>query len=291
MAHHAASTERRLLLSLALALALFATEVGGALIGGSLALAADAGHLFVDVLGLAGTLVVLRLGSRPPSGPHTYGMRRLEVLAAFLNALLLLGICLVILVEAWGRLAHPAPVEPGVIGVVAVAGLVANGTSVLLLRRDAAHSLSLRGAYLDVLADTFGSAAALVGAVVVALTGFPSADAIAAAVIALLIVPRAWGLLRDAARVLLEVAPRDLDLDDLRRHLLGLRQVTGLHDLHAWSLDTHRRVVSVHLVVEEGAGTELLDDVSGCLDVHFGIRHATVQVERGDARPCLDAHW
>jgi cobalt-zinc-cadmium efflux system protein len=154
-----------------------------------------------------------------------------------------------------------------------------------LLRRGQAESLNLRGAYLEVLGDLLGSAAVLVAALVIALTGFQAADPIASALIGVLILPRTWRLLREAVDVLLEAAPKGLDLADVRRHLLETPGVADIHDLHAWTITSGQPVLSVHVVLQQGADAgKVLDGVGACLAGHFDVEHSTFQLEQPEHR-------
>jgi cobalt-zinc-cadmium efflux system protein len=280
-AHSAAEAHRgRLVAVLLLTVGILAVEVAGGLLSGSLALLADAGHMLTDVAGLSLALLAVWFAGRPATAGRTFGYYRVEILAAVVNAVLLFGVAAFVLVEAWRRLWEPPKVASGLMLAVAVVGLAANAVSMWLLRRGQAESLNLRGAYLEVLGDLLGSAAVIVAAVVIALTGFQAADAVASALIGLLILPRTWGLLRDAVDVLLEATPKGLDLDEVRRHILEAHGVVDCHDLHAWTITSGMPVLSVHVVVEDAvAGPAVLDRLSGCLSDHFDIEHSTFQLE------------
>ncbi|HJU01456.1 MAG TPA: cation diffusion facilitator family transporter [Actinomycetes bacterium] len=209
----AAATYRgRLGAVLAITVAVLVVEVVGAALSGSLALLADAGHVLADGAGIGLALLAIRFAARPASPQRTFGYYRLEILAAVVNAVLLFGVAGFVLIEAWRRFSEPPEVASGLMLAVAAAGLVANAVSMWLLRRGQAESLNLRGAYLEVLGDLLGSVAVLAAAAVIALTGFQAADAIASALIGVLILPRTWRLLREAVDVLLEAAPKGVDL-------------------------------------------------------------------------------
>jgi cobalt-zinc-cadmium efflux system protein len=275
---------RRLLLVLALTLALLAAEIVGAVLSGSLALLADAGHMATDAAGIALALGAVSLAQRPARGRRTFGWQRIEILAAVANGLLLLGVAGYVLVEAIRRIGQPPEIGSGLMLVVASVGLVVNLVSLTVLRGGRGESLNIRGAYLEVLADAFGSVAVIVAAVVIAATGWTPADIVASVLIGFLVVPRAWHLLREAFDILLEAAPRGVDLDDVRSHILGVDGVLDVHDLHAWTITSGLPVLSAHVVVTDealaaGHGGQVLDALCVCLGEHFDLEHCTFQLE------------
>lgn len=287
----AAGADRRVLLPvLAIGITILVLEVIGAYVAGSLALAADAGHVLTDVVGVALALGAIRLADRPPSDGRTFGWYRAEVLAASLNGVLLLGLVAYLLFEAWQRLGTAAAVAAGPMLVVAVIGGLGNLVSLWLLRGPGQRSLTMRGAYLEVLGDLLASVAVIVAAVVVALTGFVVADTIASLLIAAMVAPRAWALLRDSLDVLLEATPRGLALDEVRRHLLQAEGVADVHDLHAWTITSGQPVVSAHVVLTPQADPgRVLDEVCRCLSGDFDIEHSTIQLETADRRRLEEA--
>ena len=275
----------RLSAVLAITVAVLVVEVAGAALSGSLALLADAGHVLADGAGIGLALLAIRFAARPASPQRTFGYYRLEILAAVVNAVLLFGVAGFVLVEAWRRLTEPPAVASGLMLAVAAAGLAANAGSMWLLRDGQQHSLNLRGAYLEVLGDLLGSVAVLAAAAVIALTGFQAADPIASALIGVLILPRTWRLLREAVDVLLEAAPKGVDLAEVRQHLIGTPGVTDVHDLHAWTITSGLPVLSVHVVLERGADAgKVLDGLGDCLAGHFDIEHSTFQLEQPEHR-------
>jgi cation diffusion facilitator family transporter len=274
----------RLVVVLALTLAVLAAEVVGAALSGSLALLADAGHMATDADGLALALAAVGLAQRPARGRRTFGWQRVEILAAVANGLLLLLVAVYVLVEAIRRIGQPPEIGAGLMLVVASVGLVVNVGSLAVLHRGRDESLNVRGAYLEVLADALGSVAVIVAAVVIATTGWTPADIVASAVIGCLVVPRAWHLLREALDVLLEAAPRGVDLGELRTHILGVDGVLDVHDLHAWTITSGLPVLSAHVVVTDealaaGHGGRVLDALCSCLGEHFDLEHCTFQIE------------
>lgn len=279
-----ASDRRRLRQVLVVTSTVLVVELVGAWLTGSLALLADAGHMATD----AGA-VVLALGASYvaglPGGPRsTFGYHRAEILAAMLNALVLLGVCAYIGYAGVTRLADPAEVEAGAMIGFAVVGLLANAVSMAILSRSETGSLNLRGAANEVFADLLGSVLVVIAGVVILTTGWDRADAVASLVIAVMILPRSLVLLRDAAVVLLEIAPAGLDLADVRAHLAGVPGVVDVHDLHAWTITSGIPSLSAHVTVtdealaERGVGA-ILDDLCVCVAEHFEVRHATFQVE------------
>jgi len=279
----AAANRGRLVAVFAMTLGVFVVEIVGGLVSNSLALLADAGHMFTDVAGIGLALLAIWFAGRPANGGRTFGYLRLEILAAVVNAVLLFGVSAFILFEAWRRLFEPPEIATGLMLAVALVGLAANAVSLFLLRKAQGESLNMRGAYLEVMGDFAGSAAVIVAAIVIALTGWTPADAVASAVIGLLIIPRTWRLLREAVDVLLEATPKGMDLDEVRSHILRAKGVADIHDLHAWSITTGMNVVSAHVVLDKGADPPaVLDELCRCLSGDFDIEHSTFQLESSD---------
>jgi cobalt-zinc-cadmium efflux system protein len=259
---------------------LFVLELAAGFAANSLALLADAGHVFADVSGMLLSLVAIRIASRPPTGARSFGLYRLEMLAAAANAVLLLGISVVILVEAIRRLAAPPDVQPALVIVVAIAALGLNLFALRLLSTGQRESLTMRGAYLEVIGDLMGAGAVLAAGAVIALTGWHPADALASIVVAVLIVPRTVRLLRDSVDVLLEATPKDVDLVVVARHIRDAPGVLDVHDLHAWTIKSGMNVVSAHVVLsEEGKPGDVLDHLATCLSADFDVNHSTFQLE------------
>ncbi|RZU30585.1 cation diffusion facilitator family transporter [Blastococcus saxobsidens] len=275
---------RRLAVVLVLTVGVLVAEVVGAVVSGSLALLADAGHMATDAAGIALALGAVTLAQRPAAGRRTFGWQRAEILAAVANGLLLLGVAGFVLVQAVRRIGDPPEVDSGPMLAIAAVGLVVNLAGLLVLRRGQGQSLAVRGAYLEVLADALGSVAVIVAAVVIATTGWTPADTVASLAIGALVLPRAWHLLREALDVLLEAAPRGVDMDRVRAHILGVEGVQGVHDLHAWTITSGLPVLSAHVVVSDealaaGHGGRVLDALCSCLGDHFDVEHCTFQIE------------
>ena len=239
----------RLLGVLAITVSVMVAEVIGGLISGSLALLADAGHMLTDAAGVGLALLAATFAARPTTPERTFGFMRSEILAAVINALLLFGVAGFVLIEAVRRFREPPEVSTGLMLTVATVGLVANAGSLLLLRSGQQASLNVRGAYLEVLGDLLGSVAVIVAAIVIRLTGFTQADAIASAAIGLMILPRTWALLREAVGVLLEATPKGVDLTEVRKHINDTPGVLDVHDLHAWTITSGLPVLSAHIVI------------------------------------------
>ena len=291
--HSAAHASRnRLVIVFGVTLAVLIVEVIGGLASNSLALLADAGHMLTDVVGIGLALGAIWIAGRAPDRGRSFGYLRLEILAAVVNAVLLIGVAAFVLYEAWQRFSHPGEVTSGVMLAVALLGLVANGVSLYLLRQGQAASLNMRGAYLEVMGDFAGSAAVIVAALVIAATGWTQADALASAAIGILILPRTFGLLREAVDVLMEATPKGLDMDVVRSHILEAPGVRDVHDLHAWTITSGLNVVSAHVVLDPGADPpNVLDHLCTCLAGIFDIDHSTFQLETADRRRLEeDAH-
>lgn len=279
-----AGNRAKLALVLGITVAVLVVEVVGAVVSGSLALLADAGHMLTDVAGLTLALVAARLLLRPANDQRTWGYHRAEVLAAAAQAAVLLAVGGYIVVEGVRRLVDPPTVETGAMIVFALVGLAGNAVAISVLASARADNLNMRAAFLEVVNDALGSAAVLVAAAVVALTDWWRADAVASLVIGALIVPRTVRLLRESVDVLLESTPKHLDLGLVREHVLNVEHVQAIHDLHASQVATGLPTFSAHVVVDDacfhdGHLTTLLDEIQGCLAGHFDVEHSTIQFE------------
>ncbi len=259
-------------------------EVVGAWITGSLALLADAGHMATDAGAVVLALGASYVAARPGGARSTFGYHRVEVVAALVNAVVLLGVCGYLGWTGIGRLTDPPDVDgAGLVGF-AVIGLLANAASLNLLRGGDSSSLNLRGAMNEVFADMLGSVLAIAAGVAIWVADWQYADPIASLLIAVMILPRAVLLIRDSGRVLLEIAPADLDLDDVVHHLAHAPGVVNVHDLHAWTITSGMISLSAHVTVtdeilaEQGVGA-VLDALTDCVATHFDVRHTTFQVE------------
>jgi cobalt-zinc-cadmium efflux system protein len=259
-------------------------EVIAGVLSGSLALLSDAGHMLSDVGALAVALWAIRLAARPASGAWTFGWKRAEILSAAGNGITLLVVSSIVTVEAVSRLLHPPEVAGGAVIVVAAAGVAVNVTAAWVLARADRASLNIQGAFRHVLTDLYGFTGTLIAGVIIVVTGWTRADAIASLVVVALMLKAAWELLRDSGRVLLEAAPEGMNLEDVRAHLLGTDHVRGVHDLHVWTVTSGLPALSAHIVVDDscfhdGHAPQLLDALQACLTGHFDVEHSTFQLE------------
>lgn len=284
--HAAAAGSRRLAVAFGITAALFAAQVVGSIVTGSLALLVDTVHMLTDVAGLGIALAAQRLVRAAPSGRRTWGLVRVEVLAAAAQAAALLIVALVVVVEGVRRIAEPTEVPGPLLLVFGAVGLAGNLVALAVLAGGRGSSLNLRAAFLEVVNDAIGSVAVIAAAVAIWLWGFQQADLIASALVAVLIVPRSIALLRDSGRILLESTPQELDLDDVRAHLMEVEHVLSVHDLHASTLGTGLHQLTAHVVVEEscfadGHAPRVLDLLQECAAEHFplSLEHATFQLE------------
>lgn len=272
----------RIVLGLALTVLLIQAVV--AYFTGSLALLADAGHMLSDSFGLAMALVAISVAQRPAGDRRTYGFHRTEVLAAGANGLILLGMCAVIVVGAVGRFNDAPSISAAPVLVAGLLGLAVNVVGLVLLRSGSRESLNVRGAYLEVLGDALGSVAVIVSAAIIAITGWYTADVLASLAIAALIFPRAISLLRDVVNVLMESTPSDVDIEQIREHIIETPGVADVHDLHVWTITSGMPVMSAHVVMDASIediaqAHEVLDQLTSCLSEHFDVAHSTFQLE------------
>ncbi|MCB4823250.1 cation diffusion facilitator family transporter [Roseicella aerolata] len=281
--------ERGFVPAIALNLGFVGLEAAAGIIGGSLALLADAGHNLSDVLGLLLAWGAVRLARRLPSGRRTYGFHRGTILAALGNAMLLLVAVGAIMLESVRRLVEPEPVAAGLMLWVAAAGIVVNAGTALLFARGREADLNRRGAYLHMVADAGVSAGVVAGALLIQATGWLWVDPVLGLLIAGVILAGTWGLLRDSVDLAMDAVPRGIDPEAVREFLAVQPGVAEVHDLHIWALSTTETALTAHLV-RPGAGTDdaFLATLGRELRARFGIGHATLQVETGDpAHPCL----
>jgi len=273
----------RMVIAAAILTVFFAVELGTALAIDSIALLADAGHMLTDLVAMFMGLTAVLLAKHGSASPsRTYGWHRAEVFTAVANAVLLIGVACFILFEAVERLGGGAPEVPGVpMIVVAVAGLLANAAVMLLLRSQSESSLAVKGAYMEVVADTVGSIGVLIAGIVTVTTRWPYADVVVAVFVALWVLPRAIALARAALRILSESSPSHIDVDELRAALCAVDGVSEVHDLHVWTLVPGKDMVTAHLT-SGGDSARVLDDARAVLAAR-GLAHATVQVEPPDA--------
>ncbi|GAT74873.1 Co/Zn/Cd efflux system component [Microbacterium sp. HM58-2] len=292
-----ASHRRLLAISLSLTATIMVVQVVGAVLTGSLALLADAAHMFTDASALVIALIAAAVAARPADDRRTFGYQRAEVFGALVNAVILIVLAGWVGVEAVGRLIDPGEVEVagGLMLFVAVVGLIANAISMWLLSRAQRTNINVRGAYLEVMGDLIGSAMVIVAALVIVTTGWMPADAIASLFIAVMIVPRAISLLREVFSVLAESAPKGTAVSEIRRHLLDYEGVVGVHDVHVWQLTRGAPVFTAHVSVvpallADGRSAKLLSDLQTCLADHFDVEHSTFQIEPAEQSDCEPHH-
>lgn len=291
------SNRRLLTISLCLTATVMLVQVVGAILTGSLALLADAAHMFTDASALVVALIATAVAARPADDRRTFGYQRAEVFGALINAVILIVLSVLVAIEGVKRLLEPAETEVAgpLMLVVAVIGLIANAVAMWLLSAAQKTSINVRGAYLEVLGDMIGSAAVIAAAIVIVTTGWMPADAIASLLIAVMIIPRAISLLREVFSVLAESAPKNTHVSEIRDHLLAFAGVRSVHDVHVWQLTRGAPVFTAHVKVDPallatGRSDLLLEQLQGCLADHFDVAHSTFQIESAEAGECEEAH-
>jgi cobalt-zinc-cadmium efflux system protein len=285
--------QRRLAAAFALTVGFLVVQVVAGIVTGSLALLSDAGHMATDALGLAMALIAIHLANRGGRDTQqTFGLYRLEILAALANAVLLFGVAGYILVEAARRLSDPPEIASGVVLVVGILGLAVNLVSFALLRPGAGESLNVQGAYLEVVADVLGSIGVIVAAIVMTFTDWWWVDPVIGAAIGVFILPRAWRLGREALRVLVQAAPAGTDLAAIDAELRAIPGVVDVHDLHVWTLTSDMEVATAHVMVAAGTDAHaVLDRARSLLRERHRLDHATLQVEPDDHHGCDEVSW
>jgi len=284
--HHApgevtADNARRVLLALLLTGGFMLVEVVGGLLTGSLALLADAGHMLTDTAALAFAWMAFRVARRPNDARRTYGYHRFQVLAAFVNGVTLVAVVGWIVIEAVRRIFAPVEVLAGPMLAIAAIGLLVNLTALWILRGGDRANLNLEGAAVHVLGDLLGSAAAILAAAIILWTGWMPIDPLLSVLVALLVLRSAWFIVRRSSHILLEGAPDWLDVEALRRDLVAaVPQVDDIHHVHAWMLTNERPLMTLHATVNPGADSHAaLLAIRGFLEQHYGVGHATIQIE------------
>lgn len=275
-----AADRRLVMLALALILAFMLLELGLGVVAGSLALLSDAGHMLTDALALALSLVVMRLALRQPRGALTYGLRRTEILSGLANGISLLVIAAVVVVEAVQRLLSPPVVEARLVLPVALVGMGVSLLATWQLARAQRQSLNIRGSLQHLLTDLLGFAGTALAAVVILLTGFMRADALASLLVAAVMVRTGWNLVREAGAVLLEAAPQDLDADRVAAALRSHPRVVNVHDFHLWEITSGMPALSAHVLVAPGEDChEVRRELEHALQHDFEVAHTTLQVD------------
>jgi cobalt-zinc-cadmium efflux system protein len=276
----------KLTVALGLILGFMLVEVVAGVAAGSLALLSDAAHMLTDAAAIGLALVAMRLAARPAQGAMTYGLKRAEILSAQVNGATLLVLGVLILVEGIGRLIHPPDVKGGVVLVVALVGVGVNLAATWTLSKANRQSLNVEGAFQHLLTDLFAFVATAIAGAVVLLTDFTRADGIAALLVAALMLYAAWGLLRDSGRVLLEVAPQGVDVQEIGMAMASFRAVEEVHDLHVWEVSSGFVALSAHVTVTTGIDChEVRRELATMIDERFGIDHTTLQMGHDSDRP------
>ena len=273
-------SQRRMGTALAIAAAVMVAEVVGGLLAHSLALLADAGHMLADVAALGLSVAVVSLARRPATAERTFGLLRLEILAALVNGAALIAISIGIAVEAYRRFYAPPAVHGGLLIAFAAVSLAANAAGVAILHGGHDHSLNQRGAYLHILGDLLGSVGALTAGAIIVTIGWLQADPVMSIVISLLILGSAWRLVRESADVLLEAAPAHIALGDVHDRMISVPGVTSVHDLHVWTVTSGVIAMSGHLVVQNPADNQRVLEAVQLRLAKLGIGHVTVQMEK-----------
>ncbi|MCD9618653.1 cation diffusion facilitator family transporter [Chryseobacterium gleum] len=272
--------KKNLLIVLCLSGTYLIAEVIGGIVTNSLALLADAAHMLTDVVGLLLAFIAIKIGERKADPSKTYGYYRTEILAAVINAVVLLGISVYVLFEAYQRFQNPPEVQSKSMLIVAGIGLIVNIVGMIILRKDSESSLNMKGAYFEVLSDMLTSVGVMIAGIIMLTTGWYYADPLISAAIGLLIFPRTWRLLKEAINVLLEGTPKDVDIHELRESLEKTPGVKDVHDLHVWSLTSSVNAMSVHVVKENGySQNQLLKILKDTTVNNFKISHTTFQIE------------
>lgn len=257
-------------------------EVIGGIVTGSLALLADAAHMLTDVGGLALALFAINMTQRAATSKRTYGYYRAEILAALTNAVVLIGISLYILYEAYGRFKDPPEVSSTTMLLIASIGLAINIIGMFILRKGSKENLNMKGAYFEVLSDMLTSIGVIIAAIIMMTTGWWYADPIISAGIGLFILPRTWILLKEAVGVLLEGTPADVNVEELRTGITKIPGVKAVHDLHVWSLTSGYNAMSAHIVIEDGIPyNDALQLINTTVINNYKIKHTTIQIETG----------
>ena len=284
--HGAGASTKRLAIALGLTTTFLIAELVGAFVFDSLALLSDAAHMFTDSAALAIALAAVKIGQRPPDDQRTFGYRRFEILAAAFNAMLLFAVAGYVLIEGIGRFFTPRPVESVGMLIVASIGLIVNLISMRILAGGKEDSLNVKGAYLEVWADMLGSLGVIGAAIAIYFTGLNWIDPIVAIAIGLWVLPRTWTLLRDTTHILLQGVPRGFDLNAIRAAMGEVSGVTGVHDLHLWSVAGDDASLTAHVAIADGGdGEAIRRALTGMLETRFAIHHATIQTE---TEPCGD---
>jgi len=280
--HARSSTQRYMVVVLAITTGIMTAEIIGGLLANSLALLSDAGHMLTDILALSLSLMAMRFAQKPPTLTKTFGFYRLEILAAFFNGMLLLAISLYIFYEAYHRLMDPREIKGFFMLLVAAIGLAANGAGIAILRKSALRSLNVRAALFHLVGDTISSAGVIVGGVVIIYTGWYLVDPLIGILIGGLILRGAYGLVRESIEVLLEATPKDIDAEKMIGDLQKIEGVNEVHHVHLWTITSGIYAMSAHVVIDDrliSKSREVLGEIERLLQEKYSMEHITIQFE------------
>jgi len=284
-----APTLRNMLAVLLITAGIMVAEIIGGLLANSLALLSDAGHMLTDILALGMSLAAMRFAQRPPTSSKTFGLYRLEILAAFFNGMLLLLISFYIFYEAYHRLVEPREIKGLFMLGVAVIGLLANGVGILILRKSALKNLNVKSAFFHVVGDTISSGGVIVGGLVIIYTGWYMIDSLIGIFIGLLILRGAYGLVRESIDIFLEATPKEIDMDKMVDDLLRIEGVKDIHHLHLWTITSGIYAMSAHVLIDDlliSKSNRILDEIERLLQDKYSMEHTTIQFE---SESCGDA--
>jgi cobalt-zinc-cadmium efflux system protein len=284
-----APTLRNMLAVLLITAGIMVAEIVGGLLANSLALLSDAGHMLTDILALGMSLAAMRFAQRPPTSSKTFGLYRLEILAAFFNGMLLLFISFYIFYEAYHRLVEPREIKGLFMLGVAVIGLLANGVGILILRKSALKNLNVKSAFFHVVGDTISSGGVILGGLVIIYTGWYMIDSLIGIFIGLLILRGAYGLVKESIDIFLEATPKEIDMDKMVDDLLRIEGVKDVHHLHLWTITSGIYAMSAHVLIDDlliSKSNRILDEIERLLRAKYSMEHTTIQFE---SESCGDA--
>ena len=276
------STERNLLIVLAITAVVMIAEVIGGLLANSLALLSDAGHMLTDLLALGLSIVAMRFAQRPPTASKTFGFYRLEILAAFFNGMLLLFISFYIFYEAYERIVHPEEIKGLFMLVVAAVGLLANGAGIVILKKSALRNLNVKSAFFHIVGDTVSSGGVIVGGLVILYTGWNLVDSLIGVFIGMLILRGAYSLVRESIEIFLEATPKDIDVDKMLDDLRKIEGVKEIHHLHLWTITSGIYAMSAHVLIKDlliSRSAQILQEIERLLQGKYNMEHTTIQFE------------
>jgi cobalt-zinc-cadmium efflux system protein len=276
------SSQQKMLIVLLITSVVMIVEVIGGLLANSLALLSDAGHMLTDILALLLSIVAMKFAQKPPTLSKTYGFHRLEILAAFFNGMLLIGIAVVIFLKAYDRFVHPETIKGMYMLGVAIVGLIANGAGIVILGQSARKNLNVKSAFFHLVGDTISSAGVIVGGVIIIYTDWYLIDSIIGFLIGILILRGAYGLVKEAIDILLEATPKEIDLEKLIKDLLGIEGVKDVHHIHLWTITTGIHAISAHVLIDDlltSKSALILREIKAVLRNRYSMGHTTIEFE------------